>query len=338
MDTGTLDQFHDTGNKDIDTIANCVDFHLFALDILIHKDRLIFVDLNSRLQIMTQLLLIGNDLHRSAAQHEAGANQNRIANRSCSSNTILDLGNGFTLRLRNIQLLQDLLKAVTVFSLLDCCAISTNDLNTTICQRLCQIDRSLTTQRSDNTFRIFKLDDVHNILRSQRLEVQLICSSVVSRNSLRVIVDNNSFIAGILDSCNRMDSRIVKLNTLTNTDRTCAKHNDLFLLCQAGCILTGVGRIEVRNICTSMAGIHHSEHRHQVILFPEVIHIQFRAVPHSGNILIAEAHLLCSSGDIQIANIRLQSFFHLHNFLDSLQEERCDLSDFVDLLDRYTTA
>ena len=165
MDTGPFNKLHNAGNEHIGAVTNGINFHFLTLDILVNQNRLIFVDFNRCFQIMAQLFFIGNDLHSTAAKNKAGTHQYGIADFCSGCDTVLDLGNCSALRLRNIQFLQDLFKAVTVFSALNCGTICSDDLHATIHQGLCQIDSGLPAQRCDNALGFLKLNDVHNIFR-----------------------------------------------------------------------------------------------------------------------------------------------------------------------------
>ena len=89
-----------------------------------------------------------------------------------------------------------------------------------------------------------------------------------------------------------MDGGVVKFHTLADADGAGTQNDDLLLVGQHRGIFTVVGGVEIRNIRARMAGIHHFEHREQVVGLAEIVYIQLRAVPQLGNILIAEAHLL----------------------------------------------
>ena len=120
-----------------------------------------------------------NDLHSTSAKNEAGTNKHGIADFCGCSNTVFKLCYSLTLRTRNVELVEQVFKCVSVFSSVDCLAVSTDDLNSAIVERLCQIDCCLTAESSDNALGLFKLDDVHYVFGSERLEVQLICGCIV---------------------------------------------------------------------------------------------------------------------------------------------------------------
>ena len=134
-----------------------------------------------------------------------------------------------------------------------------------------------------------------------------------------------------------MDGRVVKLNTLADTDGACAQNDDFLLVGQAGGVLTGVGGVEIGNICAGMAGIHHLECGEHLLLFTQIVDLQLGAVPQAGDHLIAEAHLLCLSQSLNILALT-QLAFHVDNLLEGLQEVGGDHGDLMDLLQRDALA
>ncbi len=71
------------------------------------------------------------------------------------------------------------------------------------------------------------MDDIHHVLHSQGLEIQFICRGVVRGHSLRIIVDDNSLIAQLLEGSHRMDRRVVKFHPLADSYGTGAQNDDL---------------------------------------------------------------------------------------------------------------
>ena len=96
-------------------VADGVDLHLLAPNVFVHQHGLVLVDLHGGFQVMAQLLLVGDDLHGAAAQHEAGTHQHGIADLVGRRDAVLDVGDGLALGLGDVQLLQKLFKGVPVF-------------------------------------------------------------------------------------------------------------------------------------------------------------------------------------------------------------------------------
>ena len=82
-----------------------------------------------------------------------------------------------------------------------------------------------------------------------------------------------------------------------------------------------------------MAGVNHSENGEEIVFFSEVPDLDLVALPHSCDILVGEAHLLCSFQDFEVERMSLEGLFHIDNSLYSLEEEGGNLCDFVNLID-----
>ena len=129
VNAGALHQLHDAGDEHVRPVADGVDLHLFAPDILIHQHRLVRVDLHGGVEVMPQLLLVGDDLHCPSAQHEAGTHQNGIADLPGGGDAVLNAGDGLSLGLGDVQGNQKLFKGVPVFRLFDCGAVGADDVH-----------------------------------------------------------------------------------------------------------------------------------------------------------------------------------------------------------------
>ena len=70
MDASSLDELHDTRNKDVLSVADRVDLNLFSVDVFIHQYGLIFIYFDGSLEIMAKLIVIRNDLHCAPAKDE----------------------------------------------------------------------------------------------------------------------------------------------------------------------------------------------------------------------------------------------------------------------------
>ena len=179
VNAGALHQLHDARHEHVPAVADGVHFHFLAADVLIHQHRLVRIDFNRRLEVMAQLRFISDDLHGTSAQDEAGAHQDRIPDFLCRRHAVLDLCHGPALRLGNIQFQQDLLKRIPVFRPLNGIAVGADDPYAPLHEGGRQVNGRLAAQGGDDPLRLFKVDDGHDILRRQRLKVQLVRRGVV---------------------------------------------------------------------------------------------------------------------------------------------------------------
>ena len=269
MYAGSLHKLHNAGDKHPLAVANGIYLNLFAANVLIHQNRLILVNFYCSLQVVTKRFFLGDDLHGSATEDKAGTDKYGVTDflgRLCAC---LDTGYCLSFRLRNIQGNEQFFKGITVFRTLNSIAVGADDFHSTVSERFCQIDSSLTAQGCNNTLRLFHLDDVHNIFHAQRLKIELIRAGIVGGNSFGVVVDDNGFITRCLNGLYRMDSRIVKLNALTNADRSRAEHDNLLFIRNDCFVFILISGIEIWNIAFKFgsAGVDHFINRNNTVCF-----------------------------------------------------------------------
>ena len=70
MNACTFNKFHYTGNEDIYAVTYGINFEFLALDVLINKYGLILIYLNSGLQVVAEILILGDYLHCASAEYE----------------------------------------------------------------------------------------------------------------------------------------------------------------------------------------------------------------------------------------------------------------------------
>ena len=179
MNACTLNMLHNTRNEYILSVADTVNFQFLAHNVFVNKYRLFCIYINSGLKIVAKRLLIRYNLHCTTAQHERRTNKNRISDFFGNCNALLDIGYSLALWLRNAEVCHYLFKAVTIFRTVDCFDIRTDNRNSECIKRCGKVNRSLTAERNNDTKRLFKLDNVHNILNCKRLEIKLVRGCIV---------------------------------------------------------------------------------------------------------------------------------------------------------------
>ena len=92
-----------------------------------------------------------------------------------------------------------------------------------------QIQWGLSAELHNHPLGFFNVDDVHNILERQRLEVKPVGSVIVGRDCLRVTIDHDSFETGVAQCECGMTTTIVELDPLPNPIWAAAQDHDAFL-------------------------------------------------------------------------------------------------------------
>ena len=289
---------------------------------------------------MTHVLFLRNDLHRTASQYKAGAHEDRVADLFRHLHAVLDVGDGDTLRLGDIQFEKKLFESISVLRLLNGSAVGSDDAYSVLLQRLCKIDGSLASENGYHTLRLLHLHDVHDILYAQGFKIQLVGGGIIRGHGLGIIIDNDGLIAGLSDGLHGMYRRIVELDALTDSDRAGAQNDDLLFIEDDRLVLLLVGGIKVRNIAFKFgrAGIDHLIHGYDFLLLSQVEDLSCGTIPQKGDLPVTKAHPLRLIQSRQIPRVVLQYALHAHNVPAFLQEEQIDSGDSCNLLHRNSSA
>ena len=286
VNTRSFNKLHNTCNEYVASVANCVNLNLLTLDVVVNENGTILVNFNRLTKVSAKLLFVTYKLHCSTAKHEAGANENGIANLCSNSYAVLNFCNRLTLWLGNAESRENLFKGISVLRSVNSGSVCADNFNTSLRKRLCKVNCSLSTERCNYAKRLLELDNAHNVLCCKGLKVELVRSSIVGRNCLGVIVDNDRLVSAGSDGVHCVNCRIVELNALTDTDRTCAKNENLFSVEELNLALACVGGVEVRNVCACVRSINHAEGRSNSKLVTEVVYLNFTHAHKLCNVLI----------------------------------------------------
>ena len=212
-----LDMLHDAGDEYILAVAYCIHLELLAQNVFVDQHGRLLVYLDGGAQIETQRLLVADDLHGAAAQHEARTHQYGITDTLGGGNARLDVGDGFGLRLRYADLVHDALEALAVLGVVDGLDVGSDDLDAQLGQRLGQIYGCLSAERYHDTVGMLQLNDIHDVLYRQGLEVEFVADRIVGRYGFGVVVYDDGLVTGILDGPYCVYGRVVELDALTVT-------------------------------------------------------------------------------------------------------------------------
>lgn len=146
MDTGALDELHYAGDKHLSAVADGVYLDLFAHDVFVNKHGLILIDINGVSEILSEHLLVRHYLHSPAAEHEARAHENGVADTGGNSRTCFDIRDRLALRVRNAEGFYNRVKRVSVLRALYSVAVRADYLHSALCKRSGKVDGGLTAR------------------------------------------------------------------------------------------------------------------------------------------------------------------------------------------------
>ena len=307
---------------------------------MVNQYRMLVRSLNSIGHVVAQLVIVINDFHSTAAQYVGRTNHGRVANVMCSNQRTLGIEYGVALRTRDIAACQQLIEAFTVLSAVDAVNGGAQNLHACAGERTSQVDSGLTAKLYDNAFRFFFINNIEHVLNSQRLKVQLISNIKVGGNGFRVVVDDDGFIAHLLQCPYAVYRAVVELYALTDTDRTGAKYNNSLLVAYFNLILGFVAGIVVRScsLKLSSAGINHFIGRQNAVSLTQVADFELGLAYALSDNCIGKAHFLRFAQQARSKLMGFQSFFHFNDVLDFGQEPQVNLGDVMNLFEGNATA
>ena len=134
---------------------------------------------------------------------------------------LLHTGDGPALRPLDGEPLQQGIEPFPVLCHVDGLGAGAQDRDTVAVQELGELDGRLAAEGHHHTHGLLHLDDVHDILGEQGLEVQTVGGVIVRGDGLGVVVDDDYFIAQFLQGPDAVDGGVVKLNALADADGAC---------------------------------------------------------------------------------------------------------------------
>ena len=169
---------------------------------------------------LINIIIIDGNLHSLSSKYIGRTNQNRISKSVGNLFCFLSRKYSTTCRTWDLTLLKNLIKEFSVFCFIYIFCRCSKDRNSHLHQCFCQLDRCLSTELDNCSIRLLNINDTLYIFRCQRLKIQLISNIKVCTYCLRVIIYNDRFISFFCKCPCTMYRTEVKLDSLSDTDRT----------------------------------------------------------------------------------------------------------------------
>ena len=185
-----------------------------------------------------------------------------------------------------------MLKLIPVFRTVDCRAVGSDDLNAARGKGICQIDCSLAAEGCDDAFGLFELDDVHDVLGAQRLEIKLVRAGVIRRYGFGVIVDDDGLVASGTNRLYGMHGRVIELYALTDSNRTGAEHDDFLTPGDERLIFLLIGGVKIRHVACKLGStrINHLVDRKDAGFLSQFRYRKLGFTPELSNRSVGKSH------------------------------------------------
>ena len=374
MDAGLLDVLHDAADEHVLAVGQRIDVDLDRVrQVAVEEQRVLAeerVDLPglvvrvARLdlarhqlrqraeQVVAELRLLADDLHRPAAEHVGGPHHQREAEVADHQPRLLDRIGDAVLRLLQAELSDQLLEAVAVLGEVDHVRRGAEDRHLRVLQRRGELQRRLAAELDDDAveraLRLLDADDLEHVLGGQRLEIEPVRGVVVGRDGLGIAVDHDRLVAGVGQREAGMAAAIVELDALADAVRAAAEDHHLLRLGRLR--LVGrrageghlVGRVEIggRRGELGRAGVDPLVDRVDVEPGAERRHLGLAGVGELGEARVGEALRLEPAerpgavGQAVLPELRLGC----DDPLELAEEPRVDMRGAGDLLDAHAEA
>ena len=133
-----------------------------------------------------------------------------------------------------MQIFHQLFKEITVFGLVNGRQFCPQQFNTKLFKNPCfrqfhgHVETRLTTQGWQESIWAFLPKNTRHKLKRNWFNVNLVCDFLISHDGRRVGVDKNHTVALLFQGQAGLRTRIIKLSSLTNNNRTRPNHHNFF--------------------------------------------------------------------------------------------------------------
>ena len=111
---------------------------------------------------------------------------------------------------------------ITVFGQVNGGRTGANNGHASVFQRLCELERRLSTKGNNHAIGVFGFHNVHHVFVRERLEVQFVGSVVIGGDRFGVAVDHDGLKAFCRKRVGSMHAAIIELDALANAVGTSA--------------------------------------------------------------------------------------------------------------------
>ena len=243
---GLLDVLEDASDEQFLAIEHDVDVDLDGrFEEAVDEDRLVPRRSQRRTDLTCERRRVVDDAHRTAAEHERGPHEHRIADAPGDLVSLLRSSRGPAGRHARTDALHHRSEQSAVLRGVDRVGRGAPDRYARVGQASRELERSLSTELHDDPDGAFTVDDLEHVLERQRLEIQPVGRVVVRGDGLGVAVDHDGLVPSILEREHGMDAAVVELDALTDAVRTRPEHDDGRPVVRRDLVVLVVGRIVV---------------------------------------------------------------------------------------------
>ena len=345
MHARALHMLHQSGDQDIGAVADRVNLHLLALQVLVYQNGMILGDTVDDGHKFLDLCIGDGDLHALAAQHVGGAHQHGITKTVCHSLGFFRCINGSAAGSGDFTFLQNLVKQLSVFRRVHVFRTGSQNRNPHFHQAFGQLDGGLAAELHHRPVGMLDVHHILHILRRQRLKIQLVRDIEVRAHGLRIIIDDDRLITRSGKSPGGMDGAVVEFDSLSDSDGAASQHQNFLRadgsigtnLAASGflrLVFSAVYRVIIRRARLELcgAGIHHFVSCRDAVFQAQIFDLLLRHSGQAADHVVRELQTLRLAQKLRRERSFLQLLFHLHQNSELVNEPLVHHRDFMDCL------
>ena len=180
VNTALLDVLQDGTYVALLGVAKRVDVQLNGvLKEGIQVDRTVWCDVCSRLHVGDQVGIVVNNGHTATTKNVAWADNQRVTNSTSGVASLVHGRSNCRWWAGNVQAVKKGCETVAVLCQVNCFWLGAHDRNTSVFQSTSKLNWSLAAKGDNNTFWLLNLNNIHDVFKGQRLEIQTVGGVVV---------------------------------------------------------------------------------------------------------------------------------------------------------------
>jgi hypothetical protein len=199
MDAGGFDVFHDAGDVDALAVGDGVDIDFDGFfQIFINQDGLAVAFADGDFDEVVELVGVVDDFHGSAAEDEAGADDDGETEAFGDFAGFGGVGGHAVGGLAEAELFDHGGELGAVFGPGDAVGAGAEHDDALFLESVGQVQRRLAAELDDDAVGAFAADDGEDVLKRERLEIEAVGGIVVGGDGFGVAVDHDRFVAAVL--------------------------------------------------------------------------------------------------------------------------------------------
>ena len=295
-------------------------------------------------EVFAERRLVVNDRHAASAQHEGGANENRVADLLGHGDNLLGRVRSVVRGSRALRRLKNLTELLSVLGQVDGARAGAQDRHPGALEVGCKRQRSLAAELDDHALDraggALGAVDLQDVLEREGLEVEAVGDVVVGRHRFGVAVDHDGLVV-LAQRHGCVHARVVELDALTDAVGTSAQDDDGLALAWTDLVLLVVGRVVVRRAGRELggAGVDRLEDGANSKRAAHLAHRVLGQAAHRSDLPVGETVALRLGEDVARERLGLANAGRdLVEEEHLVEEPRVDLRRLEELLERRATA